>query len=424
MIGIGIFLTITNEELSKAKELLSESIRETGRYPGRYELASQMNIGESHARRLINQIKKDGLAGTKDTFQAFKRDRQIKDLERRLREALESRVLDERYEKFIAEVSARKVQIPKWIASKPKTSDKLSRPSAFLSDGHFDEIVDPKQVEYMNGYDRQLALERLERFFPNCVKLSRSYLQGLRYDGFILPIGGDMFSGNIHEELRETNEGTLCESLLVYLEPMCAGIRLLADNFERVFVPCVVGNHPRGTRKPRHKTRVRDNFDWLLYRLMEREFSGDPRVSFLVSESADAYWTVFGTRYRLTHGDQFRGGSGIAAELSPMMIGDARKKKRSQAAGNPYDYLLVGHWHRYFPRVKGILANGSIKGYDEYAYHGNFDFEKPQQAYWITDQHDGMTISAPIHVQGKNEWWMEKQKGRSEKSDKWWEGAA
>jgi hypothetical protein len=379
-----------------------------------------MDITPTRARRIIERVRGD--LGGGDQFQGFKKEKQIKYLEKRLREALETRALDERYETFIADVASRPVVIPEWVASKPKSKDKLSRPTAFLSDLHFDEVVDPKQVEWLNGFDRTIALDRLQRFFQNSVKLSRDYLHGLRYDGFILPIGGDMFSGNIHEELRETNETSLCDSLLNLLAPMCAGVELLADNFGRVFVPCVVGNHPRQTKKPRHKGRVRDNFDWLLYRLMEREFAGDPRVSFLVSESSDAYWSVFGTRYRLTHGDQWKGGSGIAGALSPMMIGDARKRKRAQAAGTPYDYMLAGHWHQYFPRVKGLVVNGSIKGIDEYAYHSNFDFEKPQQAFFITDPFDGMTISAPIHVQGKSEHWMKRpSSAANSKTSKWWE---
>lgn len=413
----------SSSELTQAKKLLRESIKNTGRMIGRYELGNLMGITPAHARTIIDLVK--GHLGEKSDFESFKKDREIKDLERRLREALGNRVLDERYEAFVAEVASRPVTVPEWVATKPKTSDKLSRPSAFLSDLHFDENVDPKQIEWMNGFDRAIALERLARFFQNSVRLSKSYLQGLRYDGFILPIGGDMFSGNIHEELRETNESTLCDSLLNLLGPMCAGVKLLADNFGRVFVPCVVGNHPRQTKKPSHKGRVRDNFDWLLYRLMEREFAGDKRVSFLVSESSDAYWSVFGTRYRLTHGDQWRGGSGIAGALSPMMIGDARKRKRAQATGNPYDYMLAGHWHQYFPRVKGLVVNGSIKGYDEYAYHNNFDFEKPQQAFFITDAYDGMTISAPIHVQGKDEFWIKRRDTkRAARGGNWWDKVA
>jgi len=50
-------------------------------------------------------------------------------------------------------------------------------------------------------------------------------------------------------------------------------------------------------------------------------------------------------------------------------------------------------------------VNGSLKGYDEFAANSNFDFEPPQQAFWLTDPHHGKTIDAPIHVLDKNEYW-------------------
>src|ERR1700728_1840410 len=87
------------------------------------------------------------------------------------------------------------------------------------------------------------------------------------------------------------------------------------------------------------------------------------------------------------------------------MIGDARKRKRSQAAKKPYDYLVMGHWHQRAD-FKGIIVNGSLKGVDEYSYDSNFDLEPPEQSFWITDPKHGKTIVAPIHVLGKNEPWM------------------
>jgi hypothetical protein len=66
---------------------------------------------------------------------------------------------------------------------------------------------------------------------------------------------------------------------------------------------------------------------------------------------------------------------------------------------------MLGHWHQRWA-FKNIIVNGSVKGYDEYAYDQNFDFEPPEQSFWLTDPRHGVTISAPIHVLGKNESWM------------------
>ena len=296
---------------------------------------------------------------------------------------------------------------PAWTRA-AKAGSTQATPTAFLSDAHFDEVVHPEQVEGLNGYDRAIAGDRLRRFFENTAVIAKDYLRGLSYPGIVMPMGGDMFSGDIHEELKETNESTIHESLYHWIDPMIAGLKLLADEFGKVYVPTVVGNHPRGTRKPSHKMRVPNNFDWLFAVLLEKFLVGDKRITFGVSKAADIGYDVYETRYRLSHGDQFRGGDGIAGLLSPLMIGDARKRKRSQATGTEYDYLLLGHWHQR-AAFKRIIVNGSLKGYDEYAYHSNFEFEEPQQSFWLTDPRHGVTISAPIHVKGKREKWMNQQ---------------
>jgi hypothetical protein len=183
---------------------------------------------------------------------------------------------------------------------------------------------------------------------------------------------------------------------------MAAGIKLLADEFGKVFIPAVVGNHGRLDRKPVAKFRAQDNFDYFFYRMLAIMLEGDKRITFAISESADQPYTVFNTRYLLSHGDQFRGGGGIAGLLSPLMIGDHKKRKRQEAIKQGYDYLVLGHWHQR-AAFKGVIVNGSLKGYDEYAFISNFDYEEPQQSFWVTDPEHGITISAPIHVKDKSE---------------------
>lgn len=329
----------------------------------------------------------------------FRLREEVRRLKRGLRSALEHREQETQYQQFVARAAAQKLEAPAWL--KPDAKARKRQPaiiSAFLSDCHFDEKVDRAQVEGANGYDRAIGRRRLEKFFVKAVRVARHYLSGLDYSGMVLPLGGDILSGIIHEELRETNEAHALESVMHWSNLLAGGVRYLADEFGTVYVPCVVGNHGRLDRKPRAKGRVQDNLDWLVYRLIQDYLKADRRITVEVSDSADLTFTVFRTRYRLSHGDQFRGGSGIAGLLSPLMIGDHRKRKRSTALGKPYEWLLMGHWHQYVPGVKGVVVNGSLKGYDEYAYVNNYDYEPPQQAFWITDPDRGMTIRAPILV--------------------------
>lgn len=325
-------------------------------------------------------------------------------LRRELAAALDMSEKDARLSQFIETTLAKPLgAVPHWVRT-PKNGNRQAMPTLFFSDAHYGEIVTPEQIEYLNGYDPETALIRTQNFFSNGITVARDYLRGLDYPGVVLALGGDLFSGDIHEELEKTNAGPIQVEMLRWIEPMIAGIKMLRDEFGRVFIPSVVGNHPRGTRKPSHKMRVPNNFDWFFVELLAKFLKDEKGIEFRNGHSADVNYTVYGTRYRLSHGDQFRGGSGIAGLLSPLMIGDARKRKRAQAANNEYDWLLLAHWHQRL-RFKRIYVNGSLKGYDEYAYHSNFEFERAEQSFWLTDPRKGLTIDAPIFVEGRNEPW-------------------
>jgi len=48
--------------------------------------------------------------------------------------------------------------------------------------------------------------------------------------------------------------------------------------------------------------------------------------------------------------------------------------------------------------LRRLIVNGSLKGYDEYAYANNFPFEEPQQGMWLTHPENGITIPMPVRV--------------------------
>lgn len=286
------------------------------------------------------------------------------------------------------------LQPPKWLSpAKPKKS--AATPIAMLSDTHFDEVVLPEEIDYLNAYNREIATMRLEKWAKNVIKITRHYLSGMTYDGFVLILGGDIFSGDIHEELKETNADTQLASLLYWSEQLCSAIELLKSEFGKVHVTSVVGNHGRTTRKPRAKLRVKTNYDWLLAKMIERYFEKDSAVTFQIPEGADSFISVYGYGQLITHGDQASGGGGIGGIYPPVMRLRARKAQRFLATGTNFSTLWMGHWHQLI-QTQGLIVNGSLKGYDEYAMVSNFAFEQPQQALAILTPERGLTIQAPI----------------------------
>ena len=190
---------------------------------------------------------------------------------------------------------------------KPKKSS--ATVLAMLSDLHLDETVDLDEMGGANKYDRRIAEMRLKKFVEKVIELSDSYIAGVDIDGLCLLLGGDLVSGDIHDELAQSNEGVSGIDTCVYWSPIIAScVSTLADHFGKVHVSAVVGNHGRQTRKPRMKGRVRDNLDYLLSTMVSNHLASDKRVTWDIPDTADCLVTVYETKILLTHGDQIRGG--------------------------------------------------------------------------------------------------------------------
>lgn len=331
-----------------------------------------------------------------------RRDRQLEDLRRQLASAKAERdVAEEAHERAAKELrlmlklDRQRSGPPSWTVKPPKPGKHHGTPWLLLSDLHLDEVVNPAELGGVNAYDRRIAEMRLRATFDNAVKVCRDHWSGIVYDGIVVPLAGDLYSGDIHDELSQTNEDTILGSILHWTDHLAAGLSMLAEGFGKVHVPVVVGNHSRRTRKPRAKFRARDNFDWFTGHLLARMLAGDKRVTFDVSEAADAFVQSYGQRVCITHGDQATGGSGIGGIWPPLMRLDARKRARNAAVNNPYDLLVLGHWH-CLTWGPSFIVNGSLKGYDEYAAVSNFSFEPPQQALWLMTPEHGRTWQAPV----------------------------
>ncbi len=289
---------------------------------------------------------------------------------------------------------------PKWLLEPRSGRKKHATLVLLLSDTHFDEVVDPTEVGGLNAYNRRIAEIRLRAWVENATKMARHYLSGVTYDGVVCMLGGDLFSGDIHEELANTNEAVILESLLHWSEQVAAALEVLAGEFGKVHVPVVVGNHGRQSRKPRMKQRAKTNYDWLLGKMLERHFHNDKRFTFQVSENADTLIPIYGFGHLLTHGDQVSGGGGIGGIWPPIMRMRARKAQRAMDVGQPFDTLWMGHWHQYIS-TPYLVINGSTKGLDEYAWINNFGFEVPQQALAIVTPEHNITVQAPVFCQDK-----------------------
>jgi hypothetical protein len=297
---------------------------------------------------------------------------------------------------------------PRWTIARSRRK-RHGTPTIFLSDTHWSEVVNPAEVGMYNAYNTEIATQRMQRLLDNSVKVTD--MIDLTYDGVVVPHGGDHFSGLIHRELDRTNDMTDEEAIIYWTEQDVAFLTALADHFGKVLVPCVVGNHGRSAmdRRMPGKQRAKTNKDWLLYKNVAMFLAKDSRFTFNISESMDVLYNVYDTTYLGYHGNDFSGGSGISGIFTPVMLGMHRTESQYRAFGQTFNYMHIGHFHQHI-EAKGLIVNGSLKGYDEFAYSKRYHPERPSQAMWITTPENGLTFSMPVWVDDADaEGWGEVQ---------------
>ena len=263
------------------------------------------------------------------------------------------------------------VEPPKWLMQAPKHKSTTGVPIAFWSDWHHGEVVDPAQVGGVNAFNRAISKQRVEIMVRSTIDLAKHHMTNPNYPGIVVALGGDMISGAIHEELRETNEGSVLQCCLEVEELLLSALLAMADAFGKVFVPAVVGNHSRLTLKPRAKGRVFESLEWAIYQHLQVRLARDRRFVFQVPDETDAHFTVYGTRFMLTHGDSLgvKGGDGIIGALGPIARGTVKVGRSEAQIGRDFDVLMMGHWHTYISLSDAVpvWVNGTLKGYDEFA---------------------------------------------------------
>lgn len=298
-------------------------------------------------------------------------------------------------------LNAVSVETPRWAKAKARRVKHEATALVMLSDLHLDEVIDPAEVAGMNAYNREIALQRLQRAADGAIRLGKELMAGFQITNAIVIFGGDMVHGNLHDNAEWNETPSVIATVDYWADHLAKFLDTIAVGFGgQVHVVSVVGNHGRNTNKPRTRGRVQDSFDHHLTRLVQRHYRDDPRFTWNVPMSADAYVNVYDHRILVTHGDQARGGSGISGLFTPIALLDSRKRKRDASFGRAYDHLMMGHWHQYI-RGNGFTVNGSLCGVNAYAYLGNFGYEPPAQAFGIVTPEHGMTIEAPIYCSNR-----------------------
>lgn len=290
-------------------------------------------------------------------------------------------------------------RIPSWTSPKRRRKNLSCVPVLLLSDWHFGEVIDPRQVDGFNEYDADVALARWERVINETPATIQRHLHGYSLDYAVIGLLGDMLSGDIHDELSNTNSYPIPEVISTWVPRIVAGLKHLADELpvERIVVPCVDGNHDRTGKKMGAKQRATSSWSWVIYQWIADSLKDDDRFTFLISRSSEVWLPIYDLRTLFVHGDSARGGGGIGGIWPPIMRYVHKTQTAHQAMHRPVDYVCMGHFHQW-TIGKNFLINGSGKGFDEFARSMSFPPERAQQALFAVTPDRGVIMHTSVHA--------------------------
>lgn len=190
----------------------------------------------------------------------------------------------------------------------------------------------------------------------------------------------------------ESNYLSPNQEVLEIIEMVCGGIEYLLSkgDFKKIRVPCTLGNHGRSTEKMRVKTAFKNSWEYLLYRMLAREWKDEKRVEFYIAEGHHLYLPLFNYLVRFHHGDGIQYHGGVGGLHIPLNKAIAQWNTIQTA-----DLDVLGHWHQCMDTGKAIV-NGSVIGYGAYSLIVKAGYEPPRQAYAIIDRKRGKTLFAHI----------------------------
>ena len=267
---------------------------------------------------------------------------------------------------------------------------------AVLTDTHVGEQVFAPQMMDMNSYDYDIFNRRLSGWANQVLNLATYRRNICTIDELMVPMLGDMISGDIHEELSRTNLDNCMMQMMHTASSIAQALMFLAPHFKTIKVPCVVGNHGRMTKKPPMKDKYMD-WDYLAYQWMAAFCANQKNIHFDIPKSFAHIVDIAGKNVLMFHGDAISGG-GSSASIS-RMIGNMRGVIQFKQAlestivehdgvmpGNFSD-VMMGHFHRIDVMDIGTGAAylcGTMKGGDEFALQRVQAITPPKQVvtYW------------------------------------------
>jgi len=279
-----------------------------------------------------------------------------------------------------------------------KNRTKATRPKNFgaksqvmvapLTDTHVGDNVKKEQTLSLNEYDIDLFSKRMWGWSNQVLNLAEYRRNMCPIDELVIPMLGDMISGDIHDELARTNVDNCMMQMIIGAYVISQSIAFLSPHFDNIRIKAVVGNHGRMTRKIPSKDRYMD-WDYMLYQWVGVFLRDHKNIEIDIPKSFSHVFDVAGRKILIMHGDSIAGGGAqtsikraVANLREVIQYNNVAVTDSSFESYDYFDDVLIGHFHRVDEMDIGtgsLHICGTPKGGDEFVISRLHLVSRPKQ---------------------------------------------
>ena len=268
-------------------------------------------------------------------------------------------------------------------------------PCLHLTDLHVGAVQDPNEIEGFNAYSPEVSERRLNDLTARWLKWTEYQRKAYTINDATIIITGDLISGDIHEELRNTNAYPSPVQVAEAARMVSSLIAQIAPYFHSVTVHFVSeDNHARLTKKPQAKEAGMNSLNYLVGKMIEAYVKDLSNVKMNIYPMLEKVVNVNDRLYLITHGHTVKGWMGVpwygverkvSKEAQSRLHLIMQEVERAREIG--FHKYVFGHFHT--PIDTPLYSCGaSLQGTDAYDHQAG-RYANPGQSAWLVHPKNG-----------------------------------
>lgn len=388
-----------NKNFDLGRKVDSEIIRARHRrMKNKFKISKEDEIKEIYTQ--IDQEEEERKA-IEEAKEKARKDMQKRLLNKLLKERGTTELIVETFEKTIQGFEWKDIKPPKPI---PLNKAKKEEALLLFSDAQIGEHITLEDTNGFGEYNIEIFKERMEKLTNRIRQITEMHKNFSYIDTLNIFMLGDNVDGiGIYRGQEHHLDALVVDQLLIGSEKIAESLIELLGTFEKIKITGIVGNHGRIGKKGENPTHV--NFDYLLYKMLERELVNySDRIEWTIPKSNWYMQNILGYGFLLLHGDTIKAWNGIP--YYGIDRADARLTKMLTAKGKTYQYLCLGHHHNPgdVDSSNGEkILNGTMVGGSTFSINQLHTTSRPSQWFFGISKEEGITWRYKILLDQQDE---------------------